>query len=89
MAKNSPGNAGHVVLTPGQGTKIPLAVGQLSPLATTRELWTTSAKNQTQVHSICQTRHCYLSESHLQFSFEGLKNSNVTLEHKRLLKYYT
>ena len=36
--KNPPYNAGDSGLIPGQGTKIPHAVGQLSPCATTTEL---------------------------------------------------
>ena len=37
VVKNLPYNAGHVGSIPGQGTKIPHAVRQLSPRATTRE----------------------------------------------------
>ena len=37
MVKNSPSSARDVGLTPGWGTKIPCAVGQLSPCPTTRE----------------------------------------------------
>ena len=37
IVKNLPCNAGDVGSVPGQGTKIPLAPGQLSPQATTRE----------------------------------------------------
>ena len=37
MVKNPPCRAGGVDLIPDQGTKIPYAVGQLSPRATTRE----------------------------------------------------
>ena len=33
MVKNLPSNAGHVGLIPGQGSKIPHAVGQLNPRA--------------------------------------------------------
>ena len=36
--KSLPYNAGDAVLIPGQGSKIPHAVGQLSPHATTTEL---------------------------------------------------
>ena len=40
VVKNPPSNAGDTGLIPGQGTKIPHAVGQLlSPKATTREAW--------------------------------------------------
>ena len=35
--KNPPCNAGDVGSIPAQGTNIPHAMGQLSPLATTRE----------------------------------------------------
>ena len=35
--KNLPSNAGDVGLTPGQGTKIPQALGLQSPHASTRE----------------------------------------------------
>ena len=35
--KSTPCNAGAVGLIPGEGTKIHVAAGQLSPLATTRE----------------------------------------------------
>ena len=38
VAKNLPYNAGDECSIPGQGTKIPHAVGQLSPRATTTEL---------------------------------------------------
>ena len=38
MVKNPPCNAGDAGSIPGQGTKIPRAVGQLSPCATTTEL---------------------------------------------------
>ena len=38
MVKNPPYNAGDVGSIPGQGTKIPYAMGQLSPHATTTEL---------------------------------------------------
>ena len=37
MAKNPPSTIGDLGLTPGQGTKIPRAVGQLSQGATARE----------------------------------------------------
>ena len=37
MVENLPDNVEDVGLIPGQGTKIPHAVGQLSPCATTRE----------------------------------------------------
>ena len=37
VAKNLPSNAGDKGLIPGQGTKIPCAVGQLSPRATTKD----------------------------------------------------
>ena len=38
MGKNPPYNAGDAGSTPGQGSKIPHAAGQLSPCATTIEL---------------------------------------------------
>ena len=38
VAKNPPYNAGDAGSIPGQGTKIPHAMGQLSPRATTTEL---------------------------------------------------
>ena len=38
MVKNLPSNAGDMCSIPGWGTKIPHAVGQLSPGATTAEL---------------------------------------------------
>ena len=37
MVKNSPSSAEDASLTPGQGTKIPQAMGQLRPWATTTE----------------------------------------------------
>ena len=37
MAKNPPSNAGDAGSIPGQGTKIPRAMGQLSPRATTTD----------------------------------------------------
>ena len=37
MVKNSPANAGDVGSIPGQGTKIPRAVEQISLCAVTRE----------------------------------------------------
>ena len=46
MVENLPSNTGDMDtgLIPGQGTKIPHAVGQLSPWATTREAWATQWK---------------------------------------------
>ena len=38
VVKNPPSNAGDVGSIPGRGTKIPHAVGQLSPRATNTEL---------------------------------------------------
>ena len=38
VVKNWPYNVGDAGSTPGQGTKIPHATGQLSPRATTTEL---------------------------------------------------
>ena len=38
VAKNPPYNAGDAGSVPGQGTKIPHAMGQLSPHAATTEL---------------------------------------------------
>ena len=38
VVKNPPYNAGDAGLIPGQGTKIPHAVGQLSPRTATTEL---------------------------------------------------
>ena len=38
VVKNPPYNAGHAGSIPGQGTKIPHAMGQLSLCATTTEL---------------------------------------------------
>ena len=38
MVKNRPSNSGDAGSIPGRGTKIPHAVGQLSPGATTTEL---------------------------------------------------
>ena len=37
MVKNPPSNAGDAGSIPGQGAKIPHAMGQLSPRASTRE----------------------------------------------------
>ena len=37
MVKNPPYNAGHAGSNPGQGTKIPQAMGQLSQCASMRE----------------------------------------------------
>ena len=37
MVENPPSNVGDMGLIPGQGTKIPHAVGQLSPCAATTE----------------------------------------------------
>ena len=36
VVENPPSNAGNMSSIPGQGTKIPHVVGQLSPHATTR-----------------------------------------------------
>ena len=36
MVKNSPSNAGDAGLIPGRGTRIPHAVGQLSPFTATK-----------------------------------------------------
>ena len=38
VVENPPSNAGEVGWIPGQGTKIPHAMGQLSPCTTTNEL---------------------------------------------------
>ena len=38
VVKNTPYNAGDAGSIPGQGTKIPYAMGQLSPSTTTTEL---------------------------------------------------
>ena len=43
VVKNPPYNAGDTGSIPGQGTKIPHAVGQLSPRATTTEPTRTGA----------------------------------------------
>ena len=40
MVKNLPSGAGDVGSIPGWGTKIPHALGHLSPSATTREVYT-------------------------------------------------
>ena len=37
VVDNLPSSAGHVGLTPRQGTKIPHALGQLSPLAAVKD----------------------------------------------------
>ena len=37
MVKNPPSNAGDIVFTPGQGTKIPHGVEQLSPCTASTE----------------------------------------------------
>ena len=37
MVENPPSNAGHVSSIPGRGTKIPHAMGQLSPRSTTTQ----------------------------------------------------
>ena len=37
VVKNSPSNAGDSVSLPGQGTKIPHALGQLCPCPTTKD----------------------------------------------------
>ena len=47
VVKNPPSNAGDAGLSPGQGTKIPHAVGQLNPRATTyREPMCSGARNE-------------------------------------------
>ena len=46
VVKNPPSNAGDMGLIPGQGTKIPRALGQLSPRTTTRESLCTTVKTQ-------------------------------------------
>ena len=52
VVKNPPSNAGDVCLIPGRGTKIPHAVGQLSPRATTTEP-TCSGAHAPQLESLC------------------------------------
>ena len=44
VVKNLPTNAGDAI--PGQGTKIPHAMGQLSPRITTREIKTKHTQNK-------------------------------------------
>ena len=46
MVKNLPSNAGDTGLIPGQGTKIPHAVGQLKLCATARESLSTAVEIQ-------------------------------------------
>ena len=59
MVKNLPYNAGDAGSTPGQGTKIPHAVGQLSLCATTTELNASTrepgAANY-RAHALCSPR---------------------------------
>ena len=50
VVKNPPCNVGDVGLIPGQGTKIPHAVGQLSPQIATTE--STHAKKRYQVPAL-------------------------------------
>ena len=50
VVKNPPSNAGDMGLIPGRGTKIPHAMGQLSPHATT-----TKAACLTERHRVPQT----------------------------------
>ena len=51
MVKNLPSTAGDVGSIPGQGTKIPHAVQQLSPCAATTE---SSSYNQREAHGVLQ-----------------------------------
>ena len=51
MAKNLPSNAGDAGSIPGQGTKSPHAVQQLSPCATTTE----PVHNQRSLHAIMKS----------------------------------
>ena len=46
MVKNPPSNAGDAGLIPGRGTKIPHAMGQLSPHAATTELTRASIREE-------------------------------------------
>ena len=46
VVKNLPPNAGSAGLIPGQRTKIPHALGQLSPFATTKDPMCTATKTQ-------------------------------------------
>ena len=46
MVKNLPSNAGDIGLIPGQGTKIPHAMGQLRLCATARESLITAMEIQ-------------------------------------------
>ena len=52
VVKNLPSNAGDSGSIPGQGTKIPHVVGQLSPHTTTRE----------SPHAATKTRHSQINK---------------------------
>ena len=55
MVKNPPSSAADASLIPGQGTKIPHAVGQLSPRATTAEP-VCSGVHMPQPEPVCQNK---------------------------------
>ena len=53
MVKNQPCKAGNEGLIPGQGTKIPYALGQLSPCSTTRDLVNHKVKSHMMQQRLC------------------------------------
>ena len=61
VVKNPPYNVGYSGLIPGQGTKIPHAVGQLSPCTTTTELCTSTREPEChklqRTHALEPARH--------------------------------
>ena len=70
VVKNPPYSAGDMSSIPGQGTKIPLAMGQLSPRATTTELLSslTSAREPPCLklqspHALEPARHSWRKEN--------------------------
>ena len=65
VLKNPPCNAGDMGSNPGEGTKIPHAVDQLSPQAATAELMNSRACGPPKILHAPQHRSCMLAKSNL------------------------
>ena len=65
MHKNLPSSAGDMGSNPGERTKIPHAVDQLSPQATTAELMNSRACEPPKILHAPQHRSCMLAKSNL------------------------
>ena len=65
LAKNRPCKAGHVGTTPGQGTRVPHASGQLGPHTTPAEPGSCSRQSHTATENLraaTQTRHSQINK---------------------------